>query len=163
MKKVFTIIFVLIVCITSAYAEVPNVPEGADGLIVVPCINVTMPVYHAAEDTHECRQAVIDEEHSALVQNWGTACKICDHVGSEGVTGEWYIQKVFAGAYAYFYTDTGRYYYECYATGKTEYDGNEYINGRLITPCSSYDIMLSCCAEDSDHHFIAVFRRLKEF
>lgn len=163
MKKIIiTIICVLLFCPVAIAQEIP---DNACGLIVVPCINVTMPLFEAEINDHEHRQAIIDDEESALYCNWGNAYKIIDHVGSNGAgnTDEWYIQKIFSGAYAYLYTNGRKYVYECYMTGKTEYDGNEYINGRLVTPCSSLDIMLSCCAEDSDHHFIAVFRRLKEF
>lgn len=121
-------------------------------------------MYTAEVDTHEYRQAVIDAEESALYSNWGTAYKIGDHFGAIGKNGEgeWYIQKVFSGASAWFYTIDGTYRLECYMTAKTDYDGNEYINGRLVTPCSSHDIMVTCCAVDNDHHFIAVFRRLSE-
>lgn len=166
MKKVLSFILTLILILSlCATASAIEIPDRAYGVIWIPCLNIKMPMYTPESNTHDNRQAIIDEEESALYSNWGTAYQIGDHefsVGTDG-KGEWDIQKVFAGAYAYLFTANGKYYYECYMTGKTEYDGNEYINGRLLTPSSSYDIMAYCCAEDVDHHFIAAFRRLKEY
>lgn len=85
-----------------------------------------------------------------------------NNLGKDG-RGFWNIQKVMAGCYAYLHTQDGSYYYECYLTAKTDYHGDqEYYNGRIITPCSSHDLMIGCCAEDTQHHFVAIFRRLKE-
>lgn len=160
MKKIIAILLIASLFIPCAYAA--EIPENAYGIIYIPALELKMPVYTAADKSHESRQQIIDNEESALISNWFSAYDIGDHVGSAGITGEWYIQKIYPGAYAYLYTETGTYYLEAYLTAKTEYDGNEYINGRLVTPNSSHDIMLSCCAEDTNHHFIAVFRRIKE-
>ena len=165
MKKVLSFILALILILSlCATASAVEIPDGAYGVIWIPCLNIKMPVYIAEVDDHSYRQPVIDEEQSALINHWQTATYIMDHEFSEdGHGNDWDIQKIFSGAYAWLYTNEANYYLECYMTAKTEYDGNEYINGRLVTPCSSHDVMLSCCAEDVDHHFIAVFRRLREF
>lgn len=162
MKKL-SFILALILCISlCATASAIEIPDGAYGVLWIPCLNIRMPVYTADVSDHEHEQAVIDDEQSALLDNWGTAYNICDHAFSEDENGnEWNIQKIFCGAYAWLYTEEAHYFLECYMTGKTDYQGgSEFICGRLVIPCSSYDIMLSCCAEDSHHHFIAVFRRL---
>lgn len=162
MKKFTSLILAIILCIfLCATASAVEIPDGAYGVLWIPCLQIKMPIYSSPVDDHEHRQAVIDAEDSALLAHWGTAYQILDHAFSADENGnEWNIQKIFCGAYAWLYTEEAHYFLECYMTGKTVYDGNEYINGRLATPCSSHDIMLSCCAEDSHHHFIAVFRRL---
>lgn len=163
MKKF--LVFFLIIIMICPVAIAQEIPENAVGVIVVPSLDITMPLYTPEVNEHSYRQKIIDNENSALYVNWGIAYQILDHLFSTDADekNEWNIQKCFSGAYAYLYTKDSRYYYECYMTGKTEYDGNEYINGRIVTPCSSNDIMLVCCAENTDNHFIAVFRRLKEF
>lgn len=162
MKKIIIILTIIIAMSPNALAiEIPN---NAIGVLYIPCLNVKMPVYMSETDHITHKQAVIDNEQSALIDNWGVAYDIGDHAFSDDGNGnEWNIQKIFSGAYAWFYTNEAHYFLECYMTAKTEYDGNEYVNGRLLTPCSSYDIMLSCCAEDSNHHFVAVFRRLGKY
>lgn len=163
MKKlsfILALILILTICPTASAVEIP---DGAYGVIWIPYLHIKMPIY-TADIPYE--QDVIDEEESALYYHWQSAYRIVDHAFSNGLNGkgEWDIQKVFAGAYAYLYTINGNYYYECYLTAKTDYRGDqEFYNNRLITPCSSYDIMLSCCAENTHRHFVAVFRRLKEY
>lgn len=158
---ILTILMLLSICPCASAMEIP---DGAYGVIWIPCLKIKMPVYTPEVNTVAIRQEIIDAEESAVIFNWGTAYQIGDHVFSKGLNGEgeWNLQKVFAGAYAWFYTIDGTYYLECYMTGKADYDGNEYLNGRLVTPCSSHDLLLHCCAEDSSHHLIAVFRRLRE-
>ena len=162
MKKlsfILALILILTICPTASAIEIP---DGAYGVIKIPYLNLEMPIY-TSDPVHE--QDVIDEEDSALYYQWQSAYRIGDHAFSDDINGnQWNIQKIFAGAYAYLYTREGKYLLECYMTAKTEYHGDqEFVNGRLLTPCSSYDILLSCCAEDSHHHFIAVFRRLGEY
>lgn len=163
MKKlsfILALVLILSICPTASAAEIS---DGAYGIIWIPCLHIKMPIY-TTDISHE--QDVIDEEEYALYYRWQTAYRIADHSFSIGLNGkgEWDIQKVFSGAYAYLYTVNGNYFYECYLTAKTDYRGDqEFYNNRLITPCSSYDIMLSCCAENDSHHFVAVFRRLKEY
>lgn len=165
MKKFISYILALILCLSlCATASAIEIPDGATALIWIPCLHIRMPVYASPDQAHI--QDVIDEQESALLTHWGNAYSILDHLFSVGIDGkgEWDIQKVFSGAYAYYYTQDGqKFLYECYMAGKTSYDGNEYVNGRLATPCSSYDLMLACCAEDSHHHYVAAFRRLKEY
>lgn len=164
MKKITSLILAIILCISlCATASAIEIPDGATALIWIPCLNIRMSIY-TADQAH--RQDVIDAEDSALLSHWGTAYEILDHFGSEcvGSKGQWNIQKVFSGAYAFYYTRGHSYMYECYLTAMTEYDGNEYINGRLLSPHSSYDLMTVCCAgQDTHHHYVAVFRRLKEY
>lgn len=163
MKKLSFIIALILIISICPTASAIEIPDGATALIWIPCLNIRMPIY-TADQAH--RQDVIDAEDSALLSHWGTAYEILDHFGSEcvGSKGQWNIQKVFAGAYAFYYTKEHSYLYECYLTAMTEYDGNEYINGRLLSPHSSYDLMTVCCAgNDTHHHFIAVFHRLKEY
>ena len=167
MKKLLSFLIALILLLSmsvTASAET-TIPEDAYGVIWIPCLNVRMPVYTSPVNDHEHRQAVIDDDQSALISNWGTAYEILDHAHSEDPNGnQWAIQKIFSGAYAWLFTHDSTYYLECYMTGKTDYiEGSEYLCGRLVTPCSSYDIMVCCCAEDIHHHFIAVFRRLSEY
>lgn len=132
------------------------------GTIEIPAIKIEMPFFIPENETE---QAIIDNENSALYYQWINAYRIVDHAFSTDENGnEWNIQKIFPGAYAIINIDDKKYFYECYLSAKTDYKyDQEFINGRLITPISSYDIMLSCCAENSDHHFIAIFRRLSEF
>lgn len=163
MKKlsfILALILILSICPTASAIEIP---DGATALIWIPCLHIKMPVYTSPDQAHN--QDVIDKEQSALLDHWGSAYDIGDHLFSTGIDGkgEWNIQKVFSGAYAFYYTRGHKYFYECYLTAKTEYNGNYFTNGRLLTPCSSYDLILSCCAEDSSHNFVAVFRRLKEY
>lgn len=157
MKKIIISILVSFIFITSCYAD--NI-----GTISIPCISVNMPVYSAGDENIENIQAVIDDENSAVIEKWANAYQILDHAFSEDPDGnQWNIQKIFPGAYAWLYTEDATYFLECYETAKTEYDGNEYINGRLITPASSYDILIACCAEDAQHHFVALFRRIEKY
>ena len=165
MKKLVSFFLALLLVVSlCTTANAVDIPKGAYGIIWIPCLDIKMPLYTSSVNDHDHRQAVIDNEQSALINNWGTAMYIADHAFSEDANGnEWNIQKIFCGACAWLYTHNGNYFLECYMTGKTDYDGNEYICGRLVTPCSSHDLMLTCCSEDSSHHFIAVFRRLSEF
>ena len=167
MKKFTSLILAIILCISlCATASAIEIPDGAYGVLWIPCLQIRMPIYASPVDDHDHRQAVIDAEDSALLAHWGTAYEILDHFGSEcvGSKGEWNIQKVFSGAYAFYYTKGHSYMYECYLTAMTAYDGNEYINGRLLSPHSSYDLLTVCCAgNDSHHHYVAAFRRLKEY
>lgn len=163
MKKLTSFLLALLAVLTlCTTATATDIPDGAYGIIKIPYLNIEMPIY-TSDPLHE--QDVIDEEESALYYQWQSAYRIVDHAFSLGYGGKgfWNIQKVMAGCYAYLFTKDGNYYLECYQTDKTEYHNDqEFVNGRLLTPCSSYDIMLSCCAEDSHHHFVAVFRRLCE-
>lgn len=153
-KTVLTLVLFIGLCKTAFGAE--NI-----GFVEIPCLEIKMPFFTAEEST---RQDVIDKEQSALFYQWQQASKITDHAFSEDENGnQWNIQKIFPGAYALIKIDGKKYFYECYMTAKTDYKyDQEYINGRLITPTSSYDIMLCCCAENRDHHFVAIFRRLSE-
>ena len=154
---------VVFMLIPTAYAI--DIPENAYGIITIPCINIKMPIYCADINDREHRQAIIDEDYSALYSNWGKAYKIGDHCFSEGLNdkGEWNLQKVFPNASAYLYTNQGNYWYRCYLSALTEYDGNEYVKGKIVLPSSSYDIMTYCCVgSDSTHHFIAIFERVRE-
>lgn len=171
MKKFFIISIVLIILLTliataiTAYAM--EIPDGAYGVIYIPTLKVKMPIYFSPVNDYDHSQAIIDREESALIYNWGCAYQILDHDFSTGLDGkgEWHIQRVFSGAYAYLWTRNGNYVYECYMTGLASYDGNEYLNDRLLLmPMSSYDIMATTCVgKDPSHHYIAVFRRLREF
>lgn len=165
MKKVLSFILTLILILSlCATASAIEIPEGAYGVIWIPCLNIKMPVYNAPDPAH--RQDVIDEEDSALLMHWGSAYALLDHYGSVGLEGKgiWNMQKVFSGAYAFFYTRGHKYMYECYLTALTAYDGNEYINGKLLIPSSSHDLLAVCCAGvDTTNHFVAAFRRLKEY
>lgn len=162
MKKLgffLVLILLLSVCSTASAIEIPN---NAYGVISIPFLGVEMPIY-TSDIPNE--QNVIDAEESALYYPWQSAYRILDHAFSEGMgaRGYWNVQKVFAGCSAYLYVNDKCYWYQCYLTALTEYKGDqEYYNGRLITPCSSYDLMIGCCAEDTNHHYIAVFRRLRE-
>ena len=166
MKRFITFLIAVILCISlCATANAVDIPKGAYGIIKIPYLNIEMPLYTAPYHDYDYRQKVIDEEDSALYVEWQSAYRILDHAFSLGYGGKgfWDIQKVMTGCYAYLYTQDGNYYLECYQTDKTEYHNDqEFINGRLLTPCSSHDLMLVCCAEDSHHHFVAVFRRLSE-
>lgn len=156
MKKIIIIILLVIaVCQPAFGAE--NIGE-----IEIPCLKIKMPFFSAEQAT---MQDVIDEEQSALFYQWQQASRIVDHAFSEDENGnQWNIQKIFPGAYAIITINDKRYFYECYLSGKTNYiNDQEYFNNRLIVPDSSYDILLACCAENSNHHFIAVFKRLSEF
>ena len=163
MKKlsfILALILILSICPTASAIEIP---DGAYGVIKIPYLNLEMPIY-TSDPVHE--QDVIDEEDSALYYQWLSAYRIVDHAFSLGYGGKgfWNIQKVMIGCYAYLYTKDGNYYLECYQTDKTEYHGDqEFVNGCLLTPHSSHDILIGCCAEDSHHHFVAVFRRLGEY
>lgn len=165
MKKT---IYLLIICLLFTGINIfasAEVPENAIGVIEVPCLEITLPLYASEVNDHDHRQEIIDNENSALYTNWGTAYCILDHLFSQdNNNGEWNIQKVFSGAYATIIFKDHKYLYECYMTAKTDYiNGEEFYNGRLITPCSSHDILIGCCAEDVNHHYVAVFRRLREF
>lgn len=155
MKKIFICILVLSLFLPklSGYAETYR------GSIYIPCLKIEMPIFSTSENNG---QGIIDNEKSALYTTWGRAYQIMDHAFSEDEKGnEWNIQKIFPGAYAYFNLDGEKYYLECYMTAKTNYiKGNEYLNNTLLTPHSSLDLMLVCCAENTSKHFIAVFRRL---
>lgn len=156
MKKIIIILLLVIALCQPAF--------GAEnrGSIEIPCLKIKMPFFSTEEAT---MQDVIDEEQSALLYQWQQALRIVDHAFSEDENGnEWNIQKIFPGAYAIIKIDGRKFFYECYMTAKTDYKyDQEFVNGRLITPVSSYDILLSCCAENRDHHFIAIFRRLSDF
>ena len=156
MKKFVVLCFILIIFSTPAEAAEKR------GNIEIPCLKINMPFF-STDDAQ--MQDVIDEEQSALFYRWQQATRIVDHLFSEDENGNnWNIQKIFPGAYATITIDGKRYFYECYLTAKTEYRyDQEFINSKLLTPSSSYDILVSCCAEDSEHHFVAVFRRLSEF
>lgn len=156
MKKFAVLCFILLMLTSPAEAAEKR------GNIEIPCIKINMPFFSTDEAQ---MQDVIDEEQSALFYQWQQASRIADHAFSEDENGnEWNIQKIFPGAYAIIKLDGRKFFYECYTTAKTDYiNDQEYINGRLLTPASSYDILVSCCAENSDHHFIAIFRRLSEF
>lgn len=136
--------------------------ETKYGNIEIPAIKIKMPFFIPE---NESKQTIIDNENSALYYQWQNAFRITDHAFSTDKNGnEWNIQKIFPGAYAIININGKKYFYECYLSAKTDYKyDQEFINGRLITPISSYDIMVACCAENSDHHFIAIFRRLSEF
>lgn len=164
MKKFTSLILAIILCISlCATASAVEIPDGATALIWIPCLHIKMPIYTSPDQAHN--QDVIDKEQSAIISHWCNACDIGDHLFSTGIDGkgEWNIQKVFSGAYAYYYTQGHKYLYECYLTAKADYNGNYFTNGRLLTPCSSYDLILSCCAEDVHHNFVAVFHRVKEY
>ena len=160
MKKVLLLVIVFVLLAPFAAAE--EIPENARGVISIPCLNVKMPFYEATE---KAEQEIIDDEESALFYQWQTASRIVDHAFSKCTKGnEWNIQKIFPGAYATIYFKESRFLYECYLTAKTDYlQDQEFCNNKIILPDSSYDILLSCCAEDTNHHFIAIFRRLREF
>ena len=157
MKKSFIICVLLFTLVFSSPAAAEPI-----GFISVPGIKITMPLYTAGDKKP---QEIIDDENSALFNRWGRAYQIEDHAFSEDINGnQWNIQKIFPGAYAWIYTEDKTFFLECYFTGKTNYiEGNEYLNNTLITPNSSTDIMLVCCAENSKHHFVAVFRRLQTY
>lgn len=156
MKKIIIILLLVIALCQPAFGAEPR------GFIEIPCLKVNIQFFSTEEAT---MQDVIDEEQSALFYQWQQASRIVDHAFSEDGNGnQWNIQKIFPGAYAIIKIDGRKFFYECYMTAKTDYKyDQEFVNGRLITPASSYDILLSCCAENSDHHFIAIFRRLSEF
>lgn len=160
MKKTFLLIITLLIILLFANRQLAYAEPH--GIISIPCLKIEMPFYTASNKTE---QAVIDDEQSALYYQWQNAYRIVDHAFSTDESGnEWNIQKIFSGSYVIVEFNGHKYFYECYLTAKTEYKyDQEFYNGRLLTPCSSYDILLSCCAEDSNHHFVAVFRRLSEF
>lgn len=153
---------VLLFLICFCFLAIPAEAQTEMGYIEIPAIKIKMTCFSA---DNESEQDIIDNEKSALYYPWLQAFRIVDHAFSEDENGNvWNIQKIFPGAYAIIKINGKKYFYECYLSAKTDYKyDQEFINGRLITPVSSYDIMLSCCAENSDHHFIAIFRRLSEF
>lgn len=163
-KIIVTVLITLFCSLFCITANAEEIPKNAYGVIYIPAINVKMPLYTTKINDVEHEQLIIDKENAALIKQWGTAYNIIDHAFSYDNNGNmWNIQKIFAGAYGWIYTNEHVYYLECYLTGKTNYDGNEYINNKILLPYSSHDILLSCCAEDSQHHFVAAFRRLKEY
>lgn len=139
-----------------------KIPEGAYGIWCIPLLNVKLPVYFKPDQAH--LQAVIDKEHSALIDNWGKAYRIVDHFGSDSMDGKgnWNIQKVIAGTVAYMIKPDGVYKYECYLTGIAKVYPYM-IEGRLLTPVSSLDILNACCVGvDSTHNYVAVFKFVRK-
>ena len=140
-----------------------EIPKGAYGVWYVPKLQIQLPVYFKGNET---KQAVIDREQCALIDNWVNAYRIVDHFGSEGMEskGDWNIQNVMPAARAYMIKPDGKYLYECYMTGLVDVKSYGYMMcGRLVTPASSLDILNACCyGADSTKNFIAVFKQKKK-
>ena len=139
------------------------IPDGAYGIWEIPKLKIKLPVYFS-DAKH--LQDVIDREESALIDRWLNAYRIVDHFGSEGMggKGDWNIQQVMAGAYAYMTRPDGKYKYECYLTAIADVKTYGYsVCGRLLTPVSSKDILTACCVGiDSTRNYVAVFKYVKK-
>lgn len=139
-----------------------KIPEGAYGIWYVPLIKVKLPVYFKPDAAH--LQDVIDRENSALIDNWGKAYRIVDHFGSDSMDGKgiWNVQDIKAGTIAYMIKPDGWYKYECCLTGIAKVYPYM-IDGRVLLPMSSLDILCACCVGiDSTHNYVALFKYVRK-
>lgn len=164
MKRVATLILIVIILCPTASATEWEIPEDAYGIWYVPDLNFYCPVYEA--QTWRDWQPIVDAEHSMLINSYMNARCIADHCCSEGQDGKgyWYVQNIELLSAAYLIKHDETLKYECYMTAVAIPDPWGYlVNGVPIQPTSSLDILCRCCVGmDASRNFIAMFRLVKK-
>lgn len=165
MKRIASLTFaVLFLCgSVLAIAESPyRIPEGAVGVWRIPALCVVVPVYAGGRNG----QAVVDAEYSANIRQIGIGREIADHAGSANRMGVkvWYMQKVSLGDKAYFELPDKTEEYECYLLCVADFHSwGLTINGKLVAPYSSTDILCRSCVDKScEKNYVAIFKRIEE-
>ena len=145
-----------------SFADSPyTIPDGADGVWRIPKLHVVVPVYSGRNG-----QEIVDREYSAHLRQIGIGREIADHAGSENRMGVkvWYIERVSIGDKAYFELPDRTEEYECYLLCIVDYNTwGLTINGKLVVPYSSTDILCRSCVDDSGkQNYVAMFKRMVE-
>lgn len=134
------------------YAAKPcTIPPKAMGVWQIPSQKVIIPVYHYTVNRYNS-QTIVDAENSACMQPYCNANVIHDHAGSVSNNGEgiWRMNKVKVDDEAYFVKPDGTYLYKCYQVAKVDHRGSYYaINGRMVQPFSSRDILCDSCVDST--------------
>lgn len=142
------------------YAPKPcNIPKDAVGVWQIPDLDIIIPVYNVNASTN---QKVIDAENSAAMIRWCSAYDIGDHCGSlsSNGKGKWRMDNIKPGMVAFFVKPTGTTRHSCVLTALAEVKSWGYVvNGQMLTPHSSKDILNSCCVgSDSSRNYVSLFK-----
>lgn len=159
MKKFVSILTCAVLLSGVAFADSPyTIPEGADGVWRIPKLHVVVPVYSGRNG-----QEIVDREYSAHISQIGIGRAIADHAGSENRMGikVWYMQNVEIGDKAFFELPDRTEEYECYLIAIVDFHSwGLTINGKLVVPYSSTDILCRSCVDDTgEQNYIAIFQR----
>ena len=123
----------------------------------IPSLGVTAPLYKC-EGTTAQKQAIIDEEDSALYCRYSHGREIGDHVGSVIDGAVWDMSLVSVGDIGILYTEDGAEYYECIAIYKVRNTGRDYRHrGKPITVDRHDIICLSCVPYEDGWEVCAYF------
>lgn len=160
MKKLLIFLICIVLLSGVAFADSPyTIPEGADGVWRIPRLHVVVPVYSGRNG-----QEIVDREYSAHISQIGIGRAIADHAGSENRMGGkvWYMQNVEIGDEAFFELPGKTEEYECYLVAIVDFNTwGLTINGKLIVPYSSTDILCrSCTDETGEQNYIAIFKKI---
>lgn len=167
MKRIASLIFAILFLCGSVlcfadFASPYRIPEGAVGVWRIPQLCVVVPVYAGGRNG----QAVVDAEYSANIRQIGIGREIADHAGSANRMGVkvWYMQRVSLGDKAYFELPDKTEEYECYLLCIADWHTwGLTINGKLVAPYSSTDILCRSCVDKSgEKNYVAIFKRINE-
>ena len=134
----------------------PTIPDKALGVWQIPDIKVSIPVYSNTMYRYD-PQKIVDAENSACYQPYCQAYAIYDHAGSNGT---WFMNKVTLDMDAYFVKKDVTIKYVCYELCKADKHSWGYtINGQMVMPKSSKDIMCSSCVDSTGKTvYLALFK-----
>ena len=136
-----------------------TIPTGAVGVWQIPDLDISIPVYNS---NYQNIQKIIDDENSAALSRWCNAYDIGDHCGaiSSNGKGKWRMDKIHPAMSALFIKPSGTFKYSCVMAALADVKSWGYVvNGAMLTPKSSTDILNSCCVgSDSARNYVAVFK-----
>lgn len=142
------------------YAPKPcEVPKGAVGVWQIPDLDIMIPVYNS---NYKNIQKILDDENSAAMSRWCSAYDIGDHCGSisSNGKGKWRMDNIKPGMVAFFVKPNETTMHSCVMTAIADAKSWGYlVNGQMLTPHSSKDILNSCCVgSDSTRNYVSVFK-----
>ena len=138
-----------------AVPQAATIPDGAYGVWQVPSIETNSPVYAG---TVQNGQAIIDEENSALILDYGKGKAILDHAYSEVAGGTWDVSEMKVGEPGFLITEDGTYIYQCVGICLAKQSSNKYhFAGVTIYP-EKDDIVCISCAEDDGWVYLAYYK-----
>ena len=140
----------------SSLNKKPDIPSKAMGVWQIPDIGVSIPVYSWSTSGYNAAP-IVDAENSACYMPYCSSYAILDHMGSNGT---WYMDKVTLDMQAFFVKKDITVCYRCYELCKADYHTWGYtINGQMVIPKSSKDIMCVSCADSSGKTvYLAIFK-----
>lgn len=135
------------------------IPDKAIGVWQIPDLNISIPVYSANKSNE---QKIIDDQNSAAQVKWCSAVDIGDHSDSLSSNGKgrWNMDKIRPSMVAFYVKKNGTYKYSCVLSAIADVKSwGYYVNGSMLYPRSSTDILNSCCVgSDSTRNYVSLFK-----